>query len=121
MGDRDTLSNVMDVIDQFTRERDWEQFHSVKNLMSSILIEAGELSETVQWTNPTSAEVIENHQLHGEIQDEIADVMVYCLRLCSVLGIEPVQAMTQKIAKNRAKYPIEQSKGSSAKYTSYEN
>lgn len=121
MEGRDTLSNVMKIIDEFTRERDWEQFHSVKNLMSSILIEAGELSETVQWSNPSRDDVLENHQLHGEIRDEIADVLVYCLRLCSVLNIEPVQAMEQKIAKNRAKYPIDQSKGSSAKYTSYEN
>ena len=121
MGDKDTLSNVMDIIDEFTRERDWEQFHSVKNLMSSILIEASELSETVQWSNPTLDDVMEDPQLHGEIKDEIADVMIYCLRLCSFLGIEPVQAMNQKIAKNRAKYPIEMSKGSSAKYTSYEN
>ena len=102
-------------------ERDWEQFHSVKNLMASVSIEASELNETIQWSNPTQEEVQENPQLLTDIGDELADVMVYCLRLCSVLGIEPIDMMNAKIEKNRLKYPIEKSKGNSAKYTTYEN
>jgi dCTP diphosphatase len=121
MVDRDSLMNVMNIIDEFTRERDWEQFHSVKNIMTSILIESAELSETIQWTNPTKDEVLLDLELTENIEDEVADVMVYCLRLCSILDIDPIQAMGQKIVKNRVKYPINKSKGNSAKYTSYEN
>jgi NTP pyrophosphatase (non-canonical NTP hydrolase) len=121
MTSRDTLENTMRKVDAFTNERDWEQFHSVKNLMASVSIEASELNETVQWSNPTQQEVQGNSQLLAEIGDELADVMVYCLRLCSVLGIEPIQMMQEKIEKNRLKYPIGKAKGNSAKYTAYEN
>jgi len=120
MSSRDTLENTMREVDAFTKERDWEQFHSVKNLMASVSIEASELNETVQWTNPTQEEVLSDSQLLSDIGDELADVMVYCLRLCSVLGIEPIQMMQDKIEKNRLKYPIEKAKGNSAKYTAYE-
>ncbi|MGY8727956.1 MAG: nucleotide pyrophosphohydrolase [Candidatus Poseidoniales archaeon] len=120
MTSRDTLENTMRVVDAFTKERDWEQFHSVKNLMASVSIEASELNETVQWSNPTQEEVQGNSQLLAEIGDELADVMVYCLRLCSILGIEPIEMMNSKIEKNRLKYPIEKAKGNSAKYTAYE-
>ena len=120
MTSRDTLENTMRKVDAFTNERDWEQFHSVKNLMASVSIEASELNETVQWSNPTQEEVQGNSQLLAEIGDELADVMVYCLRLCSILGIEPIEMMNSKIEKNRLKYPIEKAKGNSAKYTAYE-
>ena len=121
MSNKDTLVNTMREVDAFTNERDWEQFHSVKNLMASVSIEASELNETIQWSNPTQEEVQENPQLLTDIGDELADVMVYCLRLCSVLGIEPIDMMNAKIEKNRLKYPIEKAKGNSAKYTTYEN
>ena len=121
MSNKDTLGNTMREIDGFTKERDWEQFHSVKNLMASVSIEASELNETIQWTNPTQKEVQDDPRLLSEIGDELADVMVYCLRLCSILGIEPIEMMTSKIEKNRLKYPVGKSKGNSTKYTAYEN
>ena len=120
MASTDSLDNTIQVIDEFTQERDWEQFHSVKNLMASVSIEASELNETIQWDSPTPQEVKENPKLLSEIGDELADVMVYCLRLCSILGLEPIEVMSQKIEKNRMKYPVSKSKGSSEKYTSYE-
>lgn len=121
MSNQDTLVNTMREIDGFTKERDWEQFHSVKNLMASVSIEASELNETIQWTNPTQEEVQDNLPLLSEIGDELADIMVYCLRLCSILGIEPIEMMTSKIEKNQLKYPVEKAKGNSSKYTAYEN
>lgn len=120
MASEDSLVQTVLTIDEFTKERDWEQSHSVKNLMASISIEASELNETIQWSNPTPEEIIGNAQLLGEVGDEIADVMVYCLRLCSVLGIEPISLMQSKIEKNRLKYPTDLVKGNSAKYTAYE-
>ena len=120
MASSDTLEDTIHLIDTFTKERDWEQFHSIKNLMSSVSIEASELNETIQWDNPTPEQVKENPELITAISDELADVMVYCLRLCSVLGLEPIEVMHQKIVKNRLKYTVSKSKGSSEKYTSYE-
>ena len=121
MASSDTLEDTILLIDTFTKERDWQQFHSIKNLMSSVSIEASELNETIQWENPSPLEVKENPELVTAIGDELADVMVYCLRLCSVLGYEPVELINQKIEKNRTKYPVSKSKGSSKKYTMYEN
>jgi NTP pyrophosphatase (non-canonical NTP hydrolase) len=120
MAKTDTLENTIRVVDEFTKERDWEQFHSVKNLIASVSIEASELNETIQWSNPTVEEILGNAQLLGEIGDEIADVMVYCLRLCSELGLEPISLMESKIEKNRMKYPVDLVKGNSSKYTAYE-
>ena len=121
MATADSLEQTVRTIDAFTQERDWEQFHSVKNLMASVSIEASELNETIQWENPSPQEIIKNTKLHSEIGEELADVMVYCLRLCSLLGLEPIEMMNAKIEKNRLKYPISKSKGNSSKYTSYEN
>ena len=81
MPENDSLENTMAVVDEFTRERDWEQFHTVKNLMASISIEASELNETLQWSNPNLEDVVSNAELLAKIADETADVMVYCLRL----------------------------------------
>ena len=89
--------------------------------MASVSIEASELNETIPWTNPTQEEVQDNLPLLSEIGDELADIMVYCLRLCSILGIEPIEMMTSKIEKNQLKYPVEKAKGNSSKYTAYEN
>jgi len=119
MPENDSLENTMAVVDEFTRERDWEQFHTVKNLMASISIEASELNETLQWSNPNHEDVVSNAELLAKIADETADVMVYCLRLCSILNLDPIRIMDEKIEKNRKKYPVERVKGSSKKYTSY--
>ena len=116
----DTLASTMKTVDSFTNERDWKQFHTVKNLMASVSIEASELNETIQWSNPSIEEILDNPKLTVDISDELADVMVYCLRLCSVLEFDPVEIMKNKIEKNRAKYPVEKAKGNSKKYTDYE-
>jgi NTP pyrophosphatase (non-canonical NTP hydrolase) len=120
MDGKDSLKQTMDIVDAFTSERDWDQFHTVKNLISSISIEAAELSETVQWTNPTKEEVLADSKLVESINHELADVMVYCLRLCSILNQDPIQIMHEKIRLNAEKYPIEKVRGSSKKYSDYD-
>ena len=120
MDGKDSLEQTMKIVDAFTSERDWDQFHTVKNLISSISIEAAELSETVQWSNPTKEEVIADPKLIESMSNELADVMVYCLRLCSVLNQDPVQIMHEKIKLNADKYPVEMVKGSSKKYSDYD-
>ena len=104
MSGSDTLASTMKTVDSFTEERDWKQFHTVKNLMASVSIEASELNETIQWSNPSSEEILANPKLTVDISDELADVMVYCLRLCSVLNLDPVKIMKNKIEKNRGAF-----------------
>lgn len=118
--DENSLANIMQRLDSFVRERDWNQFHSIKNIVASVGIEAAELTETVQWTNPSVEEAKADQELIQNISHETADVMMYCLRLCSVLGLDPVEIMNDKFEINRMKYPAEIVRGSSAKYTAYE-
>ena len=119
MTSTDSLDGTLEVIDKFTSERDWEQFHTVKNLVASISIEAAELSETVQWTNPTVDEVLQNEKLVRSISHELADVMVYCLNLCTKLELDPIKIIHEKMQHNAEKYPIEKSYGKSNKYSEY--
>ena len=91
----------------------------MKNLVASISIEAAELSETVQWTNPSDSEVLEDRILVQSISHELADVMVYCLNLCSKLELDPIQIIREKMKHNAEKYPIEKSYGKSNKYSEY--
>ena len=99
------------------KQRDWNQFHSVKNLAASISIEAAELNETIQWTNPSVEEVLKDESLTESIGNEIADVVIYSLRLCSVLNLDIIDLIENKIESNKKKYPVEKSRGSSRKYT----
>jgi dCTP diphosphatase len=115
-----TLAQTIDKINHFVSERDWNQFHTIKNIISSISIEAAELSETIQWSNPPVEEVLSDHSLLGNIGEEVADVMIYCLRLCSILELDPIEIMENKIKSNALKYPIGKSKGNSLKYTALE-
>ena len=113
----DRLEQTLSKINEFTEQRDWNQFHSVKNLAASISIEAAELNETIQWTNPSVEEVLKDESLTESIGDEIADVVIYSLRLCSVLNLDIIDLIENKIESNKKKYPVEKSKGSSRKYT----
>ncbi len=115
----DSLIETMNKITKFTDERDWAQFHTVKNLVTSISIEAAELSETIQWDNPKISEITSDKQLLESMKNELADVMIYCLRLCTILKANPIEIIEDKIKLNKQKYPIEKSKGKSSKYTSF--
>jgi len=119
MSSTDSLQDTIAVIDKFTSERDWEQFHTVKNLVASISIEAAELSETIQWVNPTEVEVLQDQRLVQNISHELADVMVYCLNLCSKLELDPIKIIHEKMMHNAEKYPVEKSFGNSKKYSEY--
>lgn len=91
---------------EFVAEREWQQFHSPENLAKSISIEAGELLECFQWGDADIASA----------QDELADVLTYCMLLADRLGIDPDTIVAEKLAKTRAKYPVEKSRGRSEKY-----
>lgn len=101
----------------FAFERDWMQFHSPKNLAASISIEASELLECFQWDNPSANELIKDHQRLENVKSELADVLNYTLRMCSILGLNPIEIVTTKLQENEEKYPVNLSRGKSTKYT----
>ena len=99
--------SVHDQIKVFMAERDWAEFHTPENLAKSIVIEAGELLECFQWNPDADPE---------RVQDELADVLTYCLLLADRLGVDPDQIVLDKLAKTREKYPVDKARGRSAKY-----
>ncbi len=100
---------------EFARKRDWEKFHSPKNLASALVVEAAELLEIFQWMKEEESRTPDERVL-GEIREEIADIQIYLVRLCDVLGIDLSDAVKRKIEKNSEKYPVEKSRGNSKKY-----
>jgi NTP pyrophosphatase (non-canonical NTP hydrolase) len=111
------IDELTDAIVQFRDERDWRQFHSVKNLAMSVAVEAGELMELLQWAQTNEEQQVVVSERRDDLRDELADVLIYVLLLCREVGVSPVQAVLAKIEKNRTNYPAEQSRGSARKYT----
>lgn len=110
-----SVAEVVAKIRRFRDERDWMQFHDPKNLAIGVTLEAAELLEHFQWK--TAAEAAEHVRAHkGEVSDEIADIAVYLFELADNLGIDLLEAMSAKIDKNAAKYPVEKAKGRAVKY-----
>ncbi len=103
----------------FRKERDWEQFHTPKDIAISLSIEAAELLEWFQWrSHDEVAEMLESHK-RTHLEDEVADVAVYLSYLCHDLGIDLNQAVKNKMSKNAAKYPKDRVKGRADKYNEY--
>ncbi len=107
-----TLAVLRDAVRRFAAERDWEQFHSPKNLSMGLAVEAGELMEHFLWMEVDASRQIKDDPARlGQVADEIADVAVYVLNLANTLDIDLSEAILAKIAKNALKYPAEQYKG----------
>lgn len=102
----------------FAAERDWEQFHSPKNLAMALSVEASELLEHFQWLTEAASFDLPPH-VKAEVGAEIADVQIYLVRLADRLGIDIDAAVAAKIDDNRRKYPPDRVRGKSAKYTAY--
>ena len=109
-----TLPELTRAVLAFRDERDWHQFHSPKNLAISLSLEAAELLEHFQWTEP-EAEIPPEQRL--ELEKEIGDVQLYLLLLAAELGIDPLEAAARKLEENRRKYPVEKANGRATKYT----
>lgn len=95
-------------ITAFRDERDWKQFHTPENLAKSIVIEAAELLENFQWND---------HYNNAKVEEELADVMIYCIMMADTLKVDMMKIIEDKMNKNSLKYPVEKAKGSSKKYT----
>lgn len=102
---------------QFIKERDWEQFHTPKNLAIAIGAEAGELLECFQWKTDEEIKAMIEENGTGHMADEIADIYIYLVSLCKSMDIDLETAVDMKLEKNRRKYPIEKSMGNAKKYT----
>ena len=103
---------------KFAQERDWEQFHSPKNLSMALSVEASELLEHFQWMTDQSSYAL-GEAKQQLVSYELADVFIYLLRLCDQLNVDLMSVTKEKMKINNERYPVSKVKGSSKKYTEY--
>jgi NTP pyrophosphatase (non-canonical NTP hydrolase) len=115
------IDKINEKLASFVKEREWSHYHTPKNLAIALSIEANELLEHFQWReNETSQVVKENETLMQGIEEEIADVLIYLVRLASILQIDLAQVVDNKFILNEIKYPVAESKGEFVKYSQRE-
>ena len=112
------LAALADRLREFAVERDWQQFHSPKNLAMALVGEAGELAAEFQWLTEAQSKAPDAAQL-TRMRSECADVFNYLVRLADTLGIDLIAAANDKIDDNARRYPVDKVRGSSKKYTEY--
>jgi len=112
------MEELITKLREFAKERDWEQFHSPKNLAMALVVEVAEVVEHFQWLTQEESTNLPPHDL-AKVREEIADVMIFLTGLADKLGIDPLAAAKEKIEKNRRKYPADVVKGKALKYTEY--
>ena len=110
------LESLRDQLRTFASDRDWDQFHSPKNLAAALAVEAAELLEHFQWLTEAESQQLPAETLE-EVRAEVADVLLYLIRISDKLGIDLIAAAKAKIVLNAEKYPVEKARGSSRKYT----
>ena len=110
------LESLRDQLRTFAAERDWDQFHSPKNLAAALTVEASELLEHFQWLTEAQSQQLPPETLN-EVRAEVADVLLYLVRISDKLGIDLNEAANAKIKLNAEKYPVEKARGNSKKYT----
>jgi NTP pyrophosphatase (non-canonical NTP hydrolase) len=114
--DQIALGRLRDRLRDFVTARDWGQFHSPKNLAIALSVEAGELLEHFQWV-PDQDSLKLSPDIRRKIEEEMADVLLYLIRLADLLDVELIQSADNKIAANAKKYPVEKARGTAKKYT----
>ena len=112
------LEAIKERLREYTKEREWEQFHSPKNLSMALSVESSELLEIFQWKTEEASFKLSEQELENTA-DELADIFVYCLMISDKLGVDLLTATEAKITKNEQKYPAEKVRGSAKKYTEY--
>jgi NTP pyrophosphatase (non-canonical NTP hydrolase) len=110
------LDLLRDQLRIFAAERDWDQFHSPKNLAMALAAESGELVEAFQWLTEEQSRRLSPEAM-AAAGEEIADVLLYLIRLADKLGIDPVAAAKAKMVENARKYPVDKARGTAKKYT----
>jgi len=110
-----TLRALKTAVQTFVKDRDWEKYHTPRNLAESIIVEASELLELFQWSlNEEKLSVMESEKLR-RLEDELADVFVYCISLANVTGIDIANCIMSKMKRNEEKYPTERYRGTYSK------
>jgi len=114
------FAELRDAVQQFIGERDWDQFHTPKNLATALSVEASELLEPFQWLVSGDKQEL-GEKKFASVRHEMADVFVYLLCLAEKLDVNLREAVLEKLEINRAKYPADKVRGDSRKYSDYEN
>ena len=114
----DVFEDLKQRLNDFANERDWDQFHSPKNLVMALIVEAAELVEQFQWLSQEESRAI-TPEKKVEVEAELADILIYLVRIADKLEVDLYQAALSKLEKNSHKYPVEKVRGKSAKYTEY--
>ena len=112
------LTSLRDTVRQFVDERDWDQFHTPKNLSAALTVEAAELLEHFQWLQRGDAAELGQGKFE-QVRHEMADVLVYLIRLADKLDVDLHAAVLEKMVLNRAKYPADKVRGDARKYSDY--
>ena len=118
--DKDRISELAKRLELFAGERDWDQFHTPKNLAMALGSEVGELQEIFQWMTAEQSCDVSGKEL-AKFKEEIADVFIYTVMLCNKLGVDLLEVSFDKVEINERKYPAQMVKGSSKKYTEYDS
>jgi len=113
------LEELRNTIRNFADARDWNQFHSPKNLAMALIVEAGELVEQFQWLKQSESHDLSPDKLEA-VETELADIFIYLIRIADKLDINLVNAAKKKIGLNKSKYPVEIVRGNAKKYTEYQ-
>lgn len=116
----DSIEVLRDRLREFAREREWDQFHTPKNLSMALIAEAAELVEHFQWVDGSKSHLLEE-KVRPSVEEEIADIFIYLVRIADKLEIDLYSAAERKIAINARKYPADKVRGSARKYTEYED
>ena len=111
------LAKIQSKLELFASERDWDQFHSVRNLALALVGEVGELAELFQWIDDSKVSAFLDEGGRERLGEELADVLFYLVRLADKAGVDIDQAVREKLASNAVKYPVDKSHGVSTKYT----
>lgn len=102
-----TVSGLQRRLAEFAAARDWQQYHTPKNLVAALTVEAGELLEIFQWLTPEqAADVMSDERAAHRVRDEVADVLAYLFQLCTVLEVDPLRALAEKIERNESRFPV---------------
>lgn len=107
---------IQNKIREFCEKRDWDQFHNPKNIAASIAIESSELLQIFQWSKGISWDELEDEKLKKEVEEELADILIYLIRFSDLSNIDLEKSINKKLIKNENNYPISKSKGSDIKY-----
>ena len=110
------LDELRERVRAFVRERDWGRFHSPKNLAMALAGEAGEMLEIFQWLTEAQSRALDPKS-HAAARDEVADILLYLVRLADRVGVDLADAAARKLAENERKYPAEKARGNAKKYT----